>query len=186
MAKVITMEELFLDEIRDLYDAEKQLTRALPEMADAASSEELRDAFEEHFKQTENHVERLERIFDSLGEKATGKKCSAMIGLIKEGNELVSETEETAVRDAGMIAAAQRVEHYEIAGYGSARIHAQILGNHRAADLLDETLQEEKDTNDRLTELARNVINGRAIDASKYRGAGHRDGGHREKTRTAS
>src|ERR1700722_4534828 len=159
MAKVTTMEELFLDEIRDLYDAEKQLTKALPEMAGAASSDELRDVFEAHLEQTENHVERLERIFDSLGEKATGKKCAAMVGLIKEGDDVAGNSEDTAVRDAGMIVAAQKVEHYEISAYGSARTHAQILGNHRAADLLDETLQEEKDANERLSELARNVIN---------------------------
>src|SRR5580658_3009259 len=103
MAKVTTMEELFLDEIRDLYDAEKQLTKALPKMAKAASSDELRNAFEEHLGQTEGQVTRLERIFEALGEKATGKKCAAMSGLIKEGEEMVSDSEETAVRDAGLI-----------------------------------------------------------------------------------
>src|SRR6202035_4488835 len=103
MAKVATLEDLFLDEIRDLYDAEKQLTKALPEMARAAWSEELREAFEEHLDQTQNQVKRLERIFDALGEKAGGKKCAAMTGLIREGNEMVDATEESAVRDAGLI-----------------------------------------------------------------------------------
>ena len=144
MAKVTTMEELFLDEIRDLYDAEKQLTKALPEMAKAATSEELRNAFEEHLEQTKNQVQRLERIFEGLGEKGTGKKCAAMAGLIKEGDEMASNSEETAVRDAGLIVAAQKVEHYEISGYGSARTHADLLGNAEAVRLLQETLEEEK------------------------------------------
>jgi len=159
MAKVTTMEELFLSEIRDLYDAEKQLTKALPEMAEAAQSDELRMGFEKHLQQTEGHVQRLERIFEALGEKATGKKCAAMAGLIKEGGEVADETEETAVRDAGLIAAAQKVEHYEIAGYGSAKNHAALLGNHEAVKLLDQTLKEEKATDEKLNELAQNGIN---------------------------
>jgi ferritin-like metal-binding protein YciE len=162
MAKIKTMEDLFLDEIRDLYDAEKQLTRALPEMAEAASSDELRNAFEEHLTQTENQVQRLERIFEAMDEKPTGKKCAAMTGLIKEGDETVGATEETAVRDAGLIAAAQKVEHYEISGYGSARTHAEILGNNYAVRLLDETLAEEKQADRKLNELARNSINAEA------------------------
>jgi ferritin-like metal-binding protein YciE len=167
MSKVTTIEELFLDEIRDLYDAEKQLTKALPEMASAAESEELRDAFEGHLEQTENHVLRLERIFQSLNEKATGKKCVAMTGLIKEGNELIGETEETAVRDAGLIAAAQKVEHYEIAGYGAARTHAELLGNDQAVRLLDETLAEEKEADAKLNQLAESLINEEAAGASE-------------------
>ena len=159
MAKVTTMEELFLDEIRDLYDAEKQLTKALPKMAKAAVSDELRNAFQEHLGETENQVERLERIFEALGEKATGKKCAAMAGLIKEGDEMVSDSGETAIRDAGLIAAAQKVEHYEMSGYGSARTHAEILGNDEAVSLLDETLQEEKNADEKLNELAQNTIN---------------------------
>jgi len=164
MARVTTMEELFLEEIRDLYDAEKQLMQALPEMADAAASDELRDAFEDHLEQTEYHVQRLERIFEALGEKATGKKCAAMTGLIKEGSDWVGATGENAVRDAGLIAAAQKVEHYEVSGYGSARTHAAILGNDRAASLLDETRLEEKEADERLNALARNLINERAVD----------------------
>jgi ferritin-like metal-binding protein YciE len=175
------MEELFLDEIRDLYDAERQLTKALPEMADAASSDELRNAFQEHLEQTVNQVKRLERIFEVLGEKPTGKKCAAMTGLIKEGNEMVSASDETAVRDAGLIAAAQKVEHYEISGYGSARTHAEILGDNRAVRLLDETLFEEIETDQRLNDLAMTLINEEAAGGSN----GASRGQHRPKTRTA-
>jgi ferritin-like metal-binding protein YciE len=167
MAKITTMETLFLDEIRDLYDAEKQLTKALPEMAKAASSVQLRDAFAEHLEQTQAQVRRLEQIFEALGEKPTGKKCAAMTGLVKEGNEIVSASNETPVRDAGLIAAAQKVEHYEISGYGSARTHAGILGNDGAVRLLEETLFEEKEANERLTELARYVINDQAARSSE-------------------
>ena len=167
MAKIATMEDLFLDEIRDLYDAERQLTKALPEMAGAAQSDELRAGFDEHLEQTEDHVERLERIFEALGEKATGKKCAAMSGLIKEGDELAGNTHEDAVRDAGLIAAAQKVEHYEIAGYGSAKIHAALLGNTDAVRLLEQTLQEEKDTNEKLTQLAQRSINTLAVGQSR-------------------
>jgi ferritin-like metal-binding protein YciE len=158
MAKVTTMEDLFLDEIRDLYDAEKQLTKALPEMADAASSDELRDAFEEHLEQTMNHVTRLERIFEALGEKPTGKKCAAMTGLIKEGNEMVKASDQTVVRDAGLIAAAQKVEHYEISGYGSARALAESLGDDKAVRLLQETMFEEKEADERLNDIAKSLI----------------------------
>lgn len=163
MSKVTTMEELFIDELRDLYDAETQLTKALPKMSRAAASDELREAFDEHLGQTENQIERLKRIFELVGEKPKGKKCVAMTGLIKEGDEMVSDSEETPVRDAGLIAAAQKVEHYEISGYGSARTHAELLGNDEAARLLEETLQEEKDTDERLTQLAENLINEEAI-----------------------
>ncbi len=179
MAKITTMEELFIDEIRDLYDAEKQLTKALPEMANSASTDELRNAFEEHLEQTENHVQRLERIFEALGEKATGKKCAAMSGLIKEGNEVIGATEDTAVRDAGLIAAAQKVEHYEMSGYGSARTHAELLGNDRAVRLLDETLFEEQEADEKLNDLALNLINEQAARETDV--SGH----IRPKTRTA-
>lgn len=179
MAKLATMEDLFLDEIRDLYDAERQLTKALPEMARAASSDELRDAFEEHLEQTENHVRRLERIFEALGEKATGKKCAAMTGLIKEGNEMVGSSEETVVRDAGLIAAAQKVEHYEMSGYSSARMHADILGNDKAVGLLDETLFEEQEADERLNDLAHALIDQEAD-------AGSKDASSHAKTRSAS
>lgn len=166
MSKVSTMEELFIEELRDLYDAETQLTKALPKMAKAATSEELRNAFEEHLGQTENQVERLRRIFELSSEKPTGKKCAAMAGLIKEGDEMASDTEETPVRDAGLIAAAQKVEHYEISGYGSARTHAELLGNDEAVRLLEETLREERETDEKLTELAQNMINEEAVGIS--------------------
>jgi ferritin-like metal-binding protein YciE len=162
MPKVATMDELFIEEIRDLYDAEKQLTKALPKMAHAASSDDLRSAFEEHLEQTKQHVQRLEQIFESLDEKGTGKKCAAMAGLIKEGEEVATETEETSVRDAGLIAAAQKVEHYEISGYGSARTHAEVLGHSDAARLLQQTLREEKETDEKLTSLAESMVNEQA------------------------
>lgn len=157
MSKASTLDELFLEEIRDLYDAEKQLTKALPKMAKAAVSDELRSAFEEHLEQTQGHVARLEQVFESIGEKARGKKCAAMAGLIEEGQEMAKETEETPVRDAGLIAAAQKVEHYEISAYGSARTHAELLGHEDAVQLLEQTLGEEKETDEKLTELAQNV-----------------------------
>jgi ferritin-like metal-binding protein YciE len=159
MPKLSTLEDLFLDEIQDLYDAEKQLTKALPKLAKAANSNELRQAFEDHLAQTRGHVERLEQVFESLGEKAGGKKCEAMVGLVKEGGDIASNTEATAVRDAGLIAGAQKVEHYEIAGYGSARTHARLLGHDRIASLLEATLGEEKDADAKLNALAQSTIN---------------------------
>jgi ferritin-like metal-binding protein YciE len=170
------MEELFLEEIRDLYDAERQLTKALPKMSKAAASGELRDAFDEHLGQTENQVARLERIFALVGEDAKGKKCAAMAGLIKEGDEVAGASEETPVRDAGLIAAAQKVEHYEISAYGSARTHAELLGNDEAASLLEETLREEKATDEKLNQLAKGVINLEAADIAT-------DGGSRATAR---
>ncbi len=166
MAKISTMDELFLDEIQDLYDAEKQLTKALPKMAKVASSDDLRQAFEEHLEQTRGHVERLEQVFEALGQSPKGKKCEAMAGLVKEGDDIAAGTEETAVRDAGLIAGAQKVEHYEIAGYGSARAHAQMLGHDRIVPLLEMTLEEEKETNEKLTQLAEGMINQEAADIS--------------------
>jgi ferritin-like metal-binding protein YciE len=160
-----TMDQLFLDEIRDLYDAEKQLTKALPKMAKAADSEDLRMAFEGHLEQTREHVRRLEEIFDALGEKGAGKKCTAMQGLIKEGADLM-EMDQSALRDAGLIAAAQKVEHYEISGYGSVRAHAQMLGNSDAVSLLDETLSEEKNADRKLNDLAESTINSAALRTS--------------------
>jgi ferritin-like metal-binding protein YciE len=161
------MDELLMEELRDLYDAEKQLTKALPKMAKAASSEELRAAFEQHLEQTEGHVERLEQIFEQLGHKASGKKCAAMSGLIKEGEEMASDTDEDSVRDAGLIAAAQKVEHYEISGYGSVRTHAQMLGHDMAVRLLEETLEEEKQTDQKLNSLAEGMINEQAMHAGR-------------------
>jgi len=170
MAKVTTMEELFLGELRDLYDVEKQLMEALPEMARAASSEELRNAFEEHLEHTEIQAKRLERIFEVLGERSNGRKCLAMTALINGADEIGAANGDAAVRDAGLIAAAQKVEHYEISGYGSARAHAEMLGDDRAARLLSESLYEEKEADERLSELADTLINEEA--APKTRGAG--------------
>jgi ferritin-like metal-binding protein YciE len=164
MAKdVKTMEDLFLEEIRDLMDAEKQIVKALPKMAKAATSQELASAFNEHLEQTRGHVDRLDRIFSELGVKSGGVKCDGMDGLIKEGEDMIDMTDSGLVRDAALISAAQRVEHYEMAGYGSARTFAQLLGRTEAADLLDETLDEEKETDERLTEIAESMVNERAL-----------------------
>src|SRR5579862_4313706 len=156
--KESALKELYIDELRDLYNAENQLTKALPKMAKAANSEELRDGFQAHLKQTKGHVERLEQIFKELGEKPTGKKCKGMEGLIEEGSELIKEDElEGEALDAGLISAAQRVEHYEIAAYGCVRTYANLLGEDDAAELLEQTLNEEKETDQKLTELASKI-----------------------------
>src|SRR3984957_14766852 len=141
------LKDLYIDELRDIYSAENQLVKALPKMAKAATSEELRNSFEEHLEQTKGHLERLEKIFQELDEKPTGKKCKGMEGLIEEGSEMIEEEElEGEVLDAGLISAAQRVEHYEIAAYGCVRTYAKLLGENDAAALLEETLKEEKQT----------------------------------------
>ena len=135
------LKELYIDELRDIYNAENQLTKALPKMAKAATSDELRAGFEEHLEQTKGHVERLEQIFQELGEKPTGKKCKGMEGLVEEGDEMIKEAElEGEALDAGLISAAQRVEHYEIAAYGCVRTYANLLGESDAAKLLEQTL----------------------------------------------
>jgi ferritin-like metal-binding protein YciE len=151
------LRELYVEELRDLYNAEKQLVKALPKMAKAATSPDLRSGFEEHLEQTKGHVSRLEQIFDSLDENPNGKTCKGMEGLIKEGSEMIEEEPEQERLDAGLISAAQRVEHYEIAGYGCVRTYAQLLGDEEAVSLLEETLKEEKETDAKLTELARNI-----------------------------
>jgi ferritin-like metal-binding protein YciE len=152
------LKELYIDELRDIYDAENQLTKALPKMAKAATSDELRAGFENHLEQTKGHVQRLEEIFTALGEKPTGKKCKGMQGLVAEGKEIMEEDElEGEALDAGLISAAQRVEHYEIAAYGCVRNYANILGEEDAASLLEETLNEEKETDQKLTELAETI-----------------------------
>jgi ferritin-like metal-binding protein YciE len=145
--------ELFVDELKDLYSAESQLIKALPKMAKAATSENLRAGFEHHLEQTKEHARRIEEICTELGEKPTGKKCGGMEGLIGEGKEMMDEFEGD-VLDAALISAAQRVEHYEIAGYGTVRTYAELLGKDRAVELLEETLEEEKETDQKLTELA--------------------------------
>ncbi len=158
--KIETMEDLFVGQIQDLYDAEQRLTKALPEMAEAATSPQLRRAFQEHLGETQGHVNRLERIFEGMGLTPKGTTCDAMKGLIKEGDTMVSDIKQSALRDAGLIAAANRVEHYEIAAYGSAKTFAQNLGMDRAVGFaLDETLAEEKQADRKLTQLAESMIN---------------------------
>src|SRR5205814_6103336 len=137
--KLDTLKTLYTNELKDLYNAENQLVKALPKMAKAASSEELQDAFERHLEQTKSHVDRLEEVFEEIGEKPKGKTCKAMKGLIDEGSEILKEDGEESVIDAGIIVAAQKVEHYEIASYGSVRTFAQLLGKDRSADLLQRT-----------------------------------------------
>ena len=150
------LKELYIDELRDIYNAENQLVKALPKMAKAATSDELRAGFEEHLEQTKGHVARLEKIFENLGEKPTGKKCKGMEGLVEEGQEMIEEQEGETL-DAGLISAAQRVEHYEIAAYGCVRTYANLLGETDAAKLLEHTLEEEKETDRKLTKLAEKI-----------------------------
>jgi ferritin-like metal-binding protein YciE len=155
--KIETLQELFVDELKDLYSAENQIIKALPKMIKNATSDELRSAFEEHLEQTKVHVERLEQIFEELGETPRGKKCKGMEGLIEEGKEMMEEDIEDDVLDAALISAAQRVEHYEIAGYGTVRTYAELLGLDDAVKLLEETLEEEKETDKRLSGIAESV-----------------------------
>ena len=162
---VESLEELYVDQLRDIFDAENQLLRALPKMVKASSSPELRTAFEDHLEKTREHVRRLEEIFRTLGHPTKGKTCKAMAGLIEEGEELLSNDSDPSVRDAGLIASAQKVEHYEIAGYGCARTFAQQLGHEEVAALLQETLDEEGSTDKKLTELAESVVNPEALAA---------------------
>ena len=157
--KMKSLQDLLVDELKDLYSAENQLVKALPKMAKAATSPELRQGFEDHLEQTRGQVERLEQICDQLGVSPKGKKCTAMEGLIEEGKELMEEDAEPAVLDAGLIAAAQKVEHYEIASYGTVREWAEQLELNEAATLLEETLDEEKETDEKLTELAKKMVN---------------------------
>jgi len=152
-----SLRQLYIDELKDLYSAETQIVKALPKMAKASSTAELRQAFEEHLRQTSEHVSRLEQIFEMIDEKATGKKCLGMEGLVKEGAETMKEDYEDEVMDAALIAAAQRVEHYEIAGYGTVRAMAELLGESEHVSLLDQTLDEEKQTDEKLTQLAENI-----------------------------
>jgi ferritin-like metal-binding protein YciE len=158
-----TLKELYIEELRDLYNAENQLIKALPKMAKGASSDELKEAFEKHLEQTKGHVRRLEQVFEELGEKTKGKTCQAMKGLIEEGSEVLKADGEESVRDAAVIVAAQKVEHYEIASYGSVRTFAQLLGQDKSAELLQETLDEEKEANELLNKLAEDIVNPEAL-----------------------
>lgn len=155
--KVGSLRELYLEQLKDLYNAEHQLIKALPKMAKAATSDELRAAFEDHLEKTKTHAERIETIFEEMGEKDQGKKCKAMEGLVKEGAEVIEEDMEDEVKDVALIAAAQRVEHYEIAGYGCVRTYATLLGDTEAADLLAQTLEEEKEADEELSGIADQV-----------------------------
>lgn len=180
-----SLKELYIDELKDLFSAETQLTKALPKMAKAATSEELREGFEEHLVQTKGHVERLQQIFDMLEEKPTGKKCMGMEGLIKEGSEVMGEDFEDAVMDAALISAAQRVEHYEIAGYGTVAAYADLLGEADQASLLRETLEEEKETDEKLTELAKEINVEAEGGASEPEGSEEQPKGKRKPRRAA-
>jgi ferritin-like metal-binding protein YciE len=155
--KINNLRDAYIEQLKDIYSAETQLTKALPKMAEAATSPDLQKGFEEHLEQTKGHVARLEQIFEALDEKPTGKKCKAMEGLIKEGAEAIEEDAADAARDTLLIAAAQRVEHYEIAAYGSVKAFAGLLNEEEAAELLDQTLQEEIETDEKLTTAAETV-----------------------------
>ena len=175
------LRDLYIDELRDIYSAETQLVKALPKMAKAAMSDVLRSGFEEHLEQTRGHVSRLEQIFEDLDEKPSGKKCAGMEGLVKEGGEMIKNEFEGDVKDAGLIGAAQRVEHYEIAAYGTVRAFAELLGDRNAVDLLSQTLEEEKETDKKLTQLAGEIN----VEASQNEGASEDEPSGRRKTKAA-
>jgi ferritin-like metal-binding protein YciE len=156
--KLQSIEELFIHECKDLLSAEKQLVKALPKMAKGASNDQLRGAFEEHLEQTKTHVDRLEQIFTTLGKAARAEHCKGMEGLIEEGADLLEEDADAVVKDAALIGAAQKVEHYEISGYGTARTLAEVLGHKQAVKLLQQTLDEEKKTDEKLTKLASTAL----------------------------
>lgn len=163
--KLDSLKSLYVHELNDLYDAESQLIKVLPKMAKAASSKDLRQAFEEHLHQTKEHVERLERVFTFLKAKPKATNCKAMKGILEEGDDMIKAEGDPAVKDAGLIAAAQRVEHYEMAGYGCARAYAESLGEEKSAELLQKTLDEERETDENLTELAERLIQGVSVPA---------------------
>ena len=156
--KIERLEELFVEELKDLYHAEKQLVKALPKMAKAATSEELRKAFTDHLEQTKTHVQRLEQVFESVDEKAKAKVCKGMQGLIEEGQETMQEDAMESLADLGLIAAAQKVEHYEMSGYGTMRTFAGIMGNQDAVRLLSETLKEEEAADKLLTHISESLL----------------------------
>jgi ferritin-like metal-binding protein YciE len=170
--KMDTLQKLYTNELRDLYNAENQLLKALPKMAKAASSQELKDAFGKHLEQTKTHVERLEQVFEELDEKPKGKTCHGMKGLIEEGSEILKEDGDDSVLDAGIIVAAQKVEHYEIAAYGSVRTFAHLLGKDKSAEVLQTTLDEESETNEILNKLAESVVNPEALMETELAGTG--------------
>jgi len=152
-----SLQELYVEQLRDLYNAEQQLVKALPKMAKAAQSEGLRQGIAAHLEQTKGHVDRLQQIFSAMDESPKGKKCAGMEGLVEEGEEVIKEHSSGGVLDAGLIGAAQRVEHYEIAAYGTVRSFAELLGESQAVDLLQQILEEEKETDEKLTELSKEI-----------------------------
>jgi ferritin-like metal-binding protein YciE len=162
MSSMESLEDLMQNELKDIYDAEKQLTKALPKLAKKATNEQLRDALEQHLQETEGHVERLEQVFEQLGMAARGTRCEGMKQLIDEGNEMISDAEEDATRDAVMIASVQKTEHYEMASYGTLRTWANVLGKGDIASLLEETLEEEKAADEKLTGIAESFVNAQA------------------------
>jgi ferritin-like metal-binding protein YciE len=166
MSTLESLGELLQDELKDIYDAEKQLTKALPKLAKKATSPDLKDAFQEHLQQTETHIERLEQVFDQLGMPPRGKRCEGMKHLIAEGDEMIKDADDDDTRDALMIAAAQKVEHYEISAYGTLRTWANLLGHNDAAALFEETLEEEKETDMKLTGIAESHVNAEAATES--------------------
>ena len=172
--KLKSLEDLYLDELKDLYSAENQILKALPQMAKAATSAELKNAFNTHLRQTEQHARRIEDIFGGHDSKPKGKKCVGMEGVLDEGKELLEQKPEADVLDAGLIGAAQRVEHYEMAAYGTARTHARELGYRHDVDLLQQTLDEEKAADQKLTQIAEASVNAKAT-------TGQGDGKHMEK-----
>jgi ferritin-like metal-binding protein YciE len=167
MSSMDSLEDLLHDELKDIYDAEKQLTKALPKLAKKSSNEELREAFESHLEETQAHIKRLERVFGELDMPARGKKCEGMQHLISEGNEMIAECEDGDTRDAVMIAAAQKVEHYEIASYGTISTWANILGKQQVAAILEETLEEEKAADQKLTNIAEGFVNAAAAEGGE-------------------
>lgn len=155
--EINSLEELYVEQLRDLYDAEHQIIKALPKMIDKAESEELKDALNQHLEVTKEQAKRIERVFRNIGEEAKAEKCKGMQGVLAEGDDLIGDIEDPGVRDAAIIAAAQRVEHYEMAGYGTARTYADQLGEDEAADLLQQTLDEEKEADRKLTKLSSEI-----------------------------
>lgn len=155
--KLENLQQLFLKELRDLYDAEKQITDALPKMIDAAKYPELKNALQQHLDVTKQQISRLDQVFQMLNEKPSGETCKGMKGVLKEGDEIVSQGGDPSTVDAGIISAAQRVEHYEMAGYGTVRTYAELLGKREIAQLLQQTLNEEKEADETLSNIARNV-----------------------------
>ena len=186
MANMESLEELLQEELKDIYDAEKQLTKALPKLAKKATTPDLQDAFEEHLRQTQQHMERLEQVFDQLGMPVKGKTCKGMKNLIAEGNDMIADADDDATRDAIMIASAQKVEHYEIAAYGTMRTWANVLGHREIASMLEDTLEEEKETDQKLTGIAEGFVNQAATEGEEEEEPRKRTVGARASRRPAA